>query len=91
MAGYFGLDILASILIGLNIWAMGKKYRWGFIAQTIGSLLTVIIGFIASPVPWGLVIGNLIFATLAMLGWYRWTPTINEYENGESNDNRRSN
>lgn len=63
-----------SILVAVIL--LGRKIRFGWALEIVGSAAWVFEAIVSSPIDWALLTLNAVFVVLAVLGWVQWKPEI---------------
>lgn len=61
---YYGLDWFSRIVIGWSVWQLGRRPRMAVVGFMAANVVSVALAMVISPVPWGTVVGDLVFLWL---------------------------
>ena len=75
LSKYYGFDIIKAIGVVLGIYLIGKKQRFGFIANAIGSAAGLVYRVMTDSV--AIIILNVLLIILNTKGFFTWKNSQN--------------
>lgn len=70
--GYYGIDLVAAVLIVLSVWRVGRGRRDGFLLGAASGVLWVVFGFMVPSLP--IIVCNTGLAAVNLRSYARWRP-----------------